>query len=222
MQIKPATKQIKHAVIFALFFPVFLKMKLLLWAARCHNSLWYLQAGDRVCWLQISNVIQSLPIAHLTFACTHEDQMPAGFGTSPSNSFSEMSATFQPALIRLNSLSKPLHVGILSASECEAAQKTKCHPHASHGLPSVTAVVAPQPRVMPAAWWSQGGWTHQPESALLPVGQGCEDGLAPQDTPPFSRSYHERSPVLKTEYACRLSLPFGVPRKQLQPLKRQG
>lgn len=219
MQIKPATKQIKHAAIFAPFFPVLLKTKLLLWAAPCHNSLWYHQAGDRVCWLQTSNVMQSLPIAHLTFTHTHEDQMPAVSVTSPSNSFSEMSATFWLALIRLTLLSpsKPPHVDILSASECEAARKTKCHPHASHGLPSVTAVVAPQPWVMPVARWSHGGWTHQPETALLPAGQGCEDGLAPQDTPPFFRSYHERSPVLKQSTHAGFCCPLACPENNSSP-----
>lgn len=182
MQTKPARNQTKHAVIFVTFFPVFLKTKLLPWAAPFHDCLWYHQGGDQACWLQISNRMQSSPIACLTFACTPEDPMPVFSGTSPSNSSCQMSATFQWALIRLTLLS--------------ASKTPSLHQPASMRLlkeqndtlmPATSSPVSPQwwhlsecslPRVTPVAQWSQGSWTRQPETAMLQAGQRCEDGLA--------------------------------------------
>lgn len=159
--------------------------------------------------------MQSLLIARLTFARTPEDPTPAVSGTSPPNGSSETRATFQQALIRPTSLSpsEPLHVGVSSAGKREAARRTKCHLRAGHGLPGVTTAVAPQ-----RAWLALADAC----GTVVPGRPGMRGWPFPMGYASLFLQLSGEEPRAKTEYTCRLSLPLGAPRKQLQPLKRQG
>lgn len=162
--------------------------------------------------------MQSLLIACLTFAHIPEDSMPAVSGTSPSNGSSELSATFQLALIRLTLLSFTL------AFHQPASVRPLGEPNATL-TPTTGSPVSPRQRhrecgslwALPVAWWSQGGWTRQPGTALVQAGQGCKDVLAPQDTRPFFHSYQERSPVLKQSIHPGFCCPLVRPESSSSP-----
>jgi len=158
------------------------------WAAPFHHSLQHHQGGDWACWLRISHGMQSLLVACLTFARAPEDPMPAASGTSPSKGSSEPSGHWLGGLCRVPpnpfmlAFRQPASVRPLEEQNATLMPATgsPAAPRWGHGSERGS------PRAMPAARWSWGGWARQPETAPLPAGQGCEDGLPRGVRLPFS------------------------------------
>lgn len=148
--------------------------------------------------------MQSLLIACLTFAHIPEDPMPVAAGTSPSNSSSELSITFQLALIRLTLLrpSKAFHDGILLSQQARGHLKNEMPPSYLPQAPSVTVAVALQ-----QAWLTlgaaygiavPGAWTCQ----AIPRGDSSSPGRPRMQGWPCPTGYTSFFSQLPGEEPC--------------------